>query len=733
MTTYNTPPVSWFFGRGTITRSNNRESPSAAKDDDDSSEHGPPPPAQHDDTLAGCASASPSWGMVSDHDDDQDDDTDLDGFNFVAVSTSLLMADRSVEHAASSSSSFGRGGGEEQDHDAKSTNKSSSLDHLVLENHLRGTAADAGVDVDINISDGHIDADRMSRILSEEERCEDTAFAPRAGHTNSTSSVHTHGNASDASVLTIPGTDSLPSDVGTIGDGEELLLFGEQGHGDDWGGASDDLEPREQPTARRRPPQMPLVHCFLKNLHNPQSFRRFRKVSDATDDEHEDPCGMNLLSSGVSVVDDDCGGGTDPTDASVCSAPAKMSANDARLWWWRSHSPRKQKFLLLLLVLAVVSAASWPVVNRQRALREAWEERLRLERDQTAKIYAESERLRSEMQILLEEAAMANAKAESLVREQERLLSERMVLERAAALAESERLRLLDQERAKRDTNQQQRSRRRPTDSGRGGGERSGGGWFFGGDDDDDEHEGCSGANSDDPNSYTLADNCWFKAKASIDFGSCGDETKDYFKDIWNGLWEENIGFGFYGFGSTSAHDGSAGAVEPYSTSREEEGKRRPGDNGEYYGREDYYYQATDDTYYPPQDPLKDLYSVLHSAGWSFVTKLTSLVADETATEVDSLSSSSEAVAFRGEWSKEEYKDVLSTLRAVALNNNRNDNHSDEEGRAGTTDSLPATQQVTRKGLLDAAAALASLSKASRESAESQQTTVEANDGAGEQ
>merc|ERR1712161_143074 len=27
------------------------------------------------------------------------------------------------------------------------------------------------------------------------------------------------------------------------------------------------------------------------------------------------------------------------------------------------------------------------------------------------------------------------------------------------------------------------------------------------------------------------------KAKANINLGSCGDDTKNFFKDIWNGLW----------------------------------------------------------------------------------------------------------------------------------------------------------------------------------------------------
>merc|ERR1712124_200998 len=82
----------------------------------------------------------------------------------------------------------------------------------------------------------------------------------------------------------------------------------------------------------------------------------------------------------------------------------------------------------------------------------------------------------------------------------------------------------------------------------------------------DDEYyeynEECFGHQEGKPTTFTIADNCWIKAKADINLGSCGGETKRYFSDIWNGLWED---WDYY-FDEPSLSD----FIEPYSTSSDD-------------------------------------------------------------------------------------------------------------------------------------------------------------------
>mmetsp|Transcript_19283 Transcript_19283/g.40617 ORF Transcript_19283/g.40617 Transcript_19283/m.40617 type:complete len:841 (+) Transcript_19283:171-2693(+) len=784
--TYNPPPTYWLFGRGNSSKSNNNNASSNKLAKQDLAENTAAPSPAQEETAAVDSSSPPllvsplpsppsssakqqqhhldNWKMVSDN-EDEDDDNDHEAFNFVPISNSLLMAGRAFDNVNANVASLlssGREGAEEND-DGKNTTNSCSRDGI------SSSFWNVGVDVDVNVNvneqqhhEGGVGVLIVNGIVGK-DGCQETE----------TDNIHINNNTNGASFLTLPGSDSLPSEIGTISyhddyedDDEDCPFLGEQGNKNDdknvdvdgrpgfsvdvdVDAVENDQELREE-APWQGPSRLPLVHRFLNDLHQ-QSRRRSRLPSDmnadvnATGDKNEDEIenasskdgGRNqrVPSTGVDAQNDDRSeaGTIDPSYSVAENTAAKLWPSlllplSSSSTFVLSSSARKPRFLLLLLVLFVISAASFAgnsVAKRQRKLQETWEERLRFEEHQTAKLYAETKRLQEGMQALLEEAAMANAKAESLAKEQERLLLERRILEQAVTSAD-ERLRLLEEEREKqqqKDSRQQQRSRRRNNDDADASSSSRGRfGWFF-----DDENENCRGHQDDDPSSFTLVDNCWFKAKASIDFGSCGDETKDYFKGIWNGLWEdlENL----YNFDSASGtiQDGStttAGAVEPYSTKREEEeeGQRRPRDNGQ--DDYQYQYQTTDDTYYPPEDPLKDLYSALHSAGHSFVAKLTRLMTEEAET-TDEDSESSKAVAFRGKLSEEEYKNVLSTLRAVAINNNRNKNGEWHNNTKTTTNSLVAIQQVTQKGLLDAADALTSLSKAWQENTKSQQLTVE--------
>jgi len=43
----------------------------------------------------------------------------------------------------------------------------------------------------------------------------------------------------------------------------------------------------------------------------------------------------------------------------------------------------------------------------------------------------------------------------------------------------------------------------------------------------------------DQPDDFTIIDNCWLKAKASVQFGPCSDETKNSFNDFKTNAWRE--------------------------------------------------------------------------------------------------------------------------------------------------------------------------------------------------
>eukprot|EP00537_Pseudo-nitzschia_pungens_P002167 CAMPEP_0172363238 /NCGR_PEP_ID=MMETSP1060-20121228/6656_1 /TAXON_ID=37318 /ORGANISM="Pseudo-nitzschia pungens, Strain cf. cingulata" /LENGTH=736 /DNA_ID=CAMNT_0013085941 /DNA_START=800 /DNA_END=3010 /DNA_ORIENTATION=+ len=709
-TNYNPPPASWFFGRGNSNNNNKNKNDEEKEKEENTKDSKHESTVPTEDLLEKAFSSpkpeeaamqtdsslplpskiySPDLGIVSDHEDDNEETAeeeaeadDHEGFNFIAVTNSLLMAGHSFEDVADQNNN----GATDKDED-KEVPRSSPKFFLPTE-HGRG----------VLIVDG-----------------EDEAAAHAPG---SSSNTNTNTNTNDASILTVPGSDSLPSEIGTIShpDESEDVFFGDpdsDAHDSDANtNANQSPGPAEVATVWDGSPLcLPLVHGFLKNLHQ-QSRRRLWLVAE--DDEQEDNQNPNAnanASEGGNPRRFDVPASVDRVVWWTTKAAARLRARPfSESAVMLSSSARKHR--LLLLVLIAISAASWTgraVWHRQKALQFSLRDRLRMEMMVTEQLTAEREQLRHELQELLEETAVAHARANSLVLEQERWLDEKRLLEKAAASAEAELERMKDAEEKRRQRweteearkhqnlskkKQQQRPRRKQDAFRTSSSDDDGGfSWFF-----DDANESCSGPRHDEQTSFTFADNCWFKGSVGIDLGPCGGESKDYFKGIWNGLWDDWGGFDFYGFDTSD----SMSALKPYTSSSRDEGPERDdsrrGQDGADGDPQLDSYPNTDDTYYPPQDPLKELYSIVHAAGQSVVTKLTQLVTEEPGDADET--SDPEAVAGLGEemaWSDGEYSKLLSSLRALT-----------KPGEKST--------RVTRTELVDTAAALASLSKAWQES-----------------
>mmetsp|Transcript_17091 Transcript_17091/g.39369 ORF Transcript_17091/g.39369 Transcript_17091/m.39369 type:complete len:714 (-) Transcript_17091:1960-4101(-) len=666
---YDSPPPSWFFSRGSsktsnanknatnnsntegeakqpafsanISRSDVSSSSSSAKIDQ---------PFSSQQRISGTSTnyTNADWGMVSDNEDD------YEGFNFVAVTKSLV--DLSYEQVTESK--------------------------VVTTNDGNGNEDSGSCQRGVLIVDG------LSSINSYEE------VVGNANH--------------EASELTIPGSDSLPSEIGSIGHhdyDDRDPLFGtiegvdppaeNPGHQNRSTGFPEFRPLTSRPSFSRIPSRMHTV-----------SIPRFttRKKNNCEDEGEDKSESGDTTWSSVKVIEE-----------RFVRAPLRLLSK-------RRLQRRTVSMFLVALLLAALSGRSY-VVN-QRKQREVWEERLRLEAEARERLQAEKEALRLEMELLQEEAAVATARAESLAMEQERLLIQREEAER-------ERTRLLkeENERLERERQNQQRRRQQPwrSDSEDGEGDF---GWSFG-----DDNENCSGkrGNKDGSTTFTVADNCWIKAKADIDFGSCGDESYNFFGDIWKGLWEDwEYYFDEPNSVATAAATSSAGA------NWQEEGR----EGGEQY---------QDDTYYPPQDPLQDLYSVIHTAGQSLVTKMSDFIADEIESSSRTVQDVEDAVSRRYsettktvseamEVAKEDMRDLskeaLLVLRAaVKKRSNGNNRGSDKTGAPPpnsnnkseygvpreevSTATKPRAQEVTRQELLDAAAAVATLSKTWQETTKS--------------
>jgi len=706
---YDPPPASWYNSdqeaekarseniteRDNSSSTERKNSPSSGTKDHSNNNNN-----NNNNSASNHHDSNTDWGMVSDNEEDEDE-----GFNFVAVSNSLLMIGRSFEH--------------------------------VLEN--KSPKEDTDVHFGAS-SDQHRGVLIMDGVGSD-----DGAIVGSTNHNNNNNN-NSNSNNTDASVLTIPGDDSLPSDIGTISHHEEDednedhsdTLFGVDAKFEGGRalvqGSQNQRGAMEEPYFQNYPP---LVHRFLKNL---QRTRRQRLVSDASDENG------GFQSSGISVVRNN-----DEEISMVWSvdAPEDRFGRSPRKFFSRGYS----LLIVSAVVLLTTAFAGRSFVVSQRNQIEAWEERLLKEEEATARLLAEKDSLRQEMEILLVEAVVATARADSLVREQERLLLQREESEKA----EKERSRLLQEQEQRKQQEQQNQKRRREQPWRSTSGESEGFEWFL-----DDSNEECSGHKDDGSSTYTIADNCWFKAKADINLGSCGGETKDYFRGVWNGLWKD---WDYYLNESTMSH-----ALEPYpasssnSESQEEKEKEkekeqngnqrndddnkidynRIGSGGDQQDREgdhddqgrDYEYQ--DDTYYPPQDPLQELYSVIHSAGQSFVNNFSKLMSDEVETTQNAAremektvsrrySDASQTISDTVETAKEDMRDLskeaLLALRAAIKKssgyqkkNSDNGTPPDDSFQSSTGEekeenSSPPTRRVTRKELFDAATALGLMSK----------------------
>lgn len=659
--TYNAPPASWFFSRGTkdnpnktgeqnISETNAQQAVSPPKRKGHSSIKTSTSPNRRN------SNTNTDFGMVSDNDEEDE----CEGFNFVAISNSLLMAGNSYEGNARGNESS------KEDADAHSHFGAGSDKH-------RGVLIMDGVDISL---DG----------------AQDTSM---------------NANPADTSVLTIPGSDSLPSEIGSIGhndDDEDHLLDGAlEQENQDQPGAMEENHSQNYP---------PMVHRFLKNL---QRNRRTRLVSDASDEN-----------AGVSVVGNDEEGSTAWYDD--FSMAWSVGSREDRFGFKSFLRGRNLTKVLAVSAMAIALACVSFVVSQ----RNHWEQRLQQEAEAMARLMAEKESLRQEVELLMEEATIATARADSLAREQERLILQKQEAERA----EKERIRMLQEKEQRKQKERRNQKRRKEQPWRSTSNDDDGFEWFF-----DDSNEECSGRRGDST-SFTIVDNCWFKAKADINLGSCGGETKDYFSSIWNGLWQdweyyfdEPTAVNAYPVGSSS--DGQSG--EQYSDSNSindyyqlESGDEKQDREGAY-SNQDRGYQYGDDTYYPPQDPLRDVFSVIHSAGQSFVNKLSNLMNDEVeaaetaAREMDEIArrkyaEASKTVADAMVVAKEDIRDLsqealLALRTAVQKSNSNNYQKTDEKGSPSSANAKegaspsPPTQEVTRKALFDAATAVTSLSK----------------------
>lgn len=660
--TYDPPPASWFFNRGSsIDRKPVQEQNSPAKNAQEKDEASSSSSPSNEFPFAGTndrrPNPGPEFGMVSDNDEDDDSH---EGFNFIAVSKSLLMVDPSFDPSSEDTKEPAK-----VETDAYSSEVGSEKHRGVLIVDGCGSVSDA------RSEDGSpvVDVDAQ--------------------------------NNPDSSMLTVPGTDSLPSEIGSISSGDGIPEQGGQNKPNE--DALEDPHLEDQPS---------LIHRFLNNL---QQNRRLRVVSDASDVDGGD---RGSVMSFVRNDDEDVSVAwtTNGIEDHFRGVPRKLA-------WRRWFLP-----VSIFGFLFATAFACHSFVVSQRKQKEAWEQRLREEKEAMARILAEKESLRHEMEMLVEEAAFATARAESLVREQARLILQKEEAEKA----EKERLRLLKEEEEKKQKDRQRR-REQPW---RSSNEESFG-WFF-----DDSEEDCSERRNDGSSSFTIVDNCWVKAKADVNLGSCSSDTKDYFNDIWSSLLGD---WKYYFDDSTSGNaldrysaGGSNGEVNSrlalpsgkqaidYDKSydrvgNEDDQQNRGGDSGDQ-GR---HYQYQDDTYYPPQDPLQDLFSAFHSAGQSFVNKLSNLVSDEVETShtiaremeetvsrryLEASQTISTAMEIAKEDMRELSKETLSVIRtAVQKGGSAMKSRTSQDAKDGTKHPPPPTQQVTMKGLFDAAAAVTTL------------------------
>ncbi|KAG7359085.1 hypothetical protein IV203_015674 [Nitzschia inconspicua] len=468
---------------------------------------------------------------------------------------------------------------------------------------------------------------------------------------SSTGGEENHGDDPDAASLSVPDSDNIPSDPGTIHGaggvgGEpggiarsnrnwEHLISDDEEDGDD-----DDEEEATASRGRRRRAQLTLKDIYPRVCHLVRSARD--AITTAFD-------------------------GTTNDDASSSEATTVVSSFPQFL--------RSAGIPLLVVAMAVLSVPGYSYY-RMAVMARKHEARWIELQEENARLQLQEERLRQEMESLQEEAAMAMAKATSLHREHEKW-------------------KLLN--------------------SVNGGADKD----FYFLDNDD-----C------DKDSFTVLDNCWIKAKANVRLGDCGDDTKDFFKDLWNSFWKLPFSWGSELYGDYGYDDPSGYyTMEPYSSSAcspssiEEECRQSEQESDEYDYRN------------AEEDPLGTVFAAVQSFGQSLSEKMSQLMRDEVATTRKAATELEDAIQKRFYQASTAISDamaatkkdmqalsqeVLTTLNAAVPNNNSP--KTDEQA------SSSKPQAVTRKGLFDAASALTSLSKTWNEAVASISTVASTNE-----
>lgn len=596
----------------------------------------------------GSKNSSTDWGMVSDNDDEEDDK----GFNFVAVTKSLLMESHSFEQVSENNN-------QDEEGEKKNTNNPAAAEEENEHSNGRG----------VLIVDGGEDDDNDH---------------------------HQFNNAnveSSAGTLTIPGSDIIPSDLDTISHQEEIEhLFG-AGHSDGSNNGTFDargtpvIEGEEDRNDGGGSQPQPLVHRFLQNLLSKNIVPNDDYDGDEEEDEDSDDDDFGEDNSILQMDDDD-----DPLIG--CHRYGRNVRRRVRSARLVERSTKRKNTVLKIAGVAVLTTSfvamiCWNVVNQQRQQQDEWKQRLLREEEEKTRLQAEKEVLRLEMEQLQEEAAVAWARADSLQKEQERM---KLLQEETEREEERRRKKEQDEElrRSKRRDScrkHRKRSYLNNDDNDRQNHRDDDFEWFF-----QDKNGACdSDGSSDDDgtSSFTLADNCWFKAKADIGFGNCGSTTKDFFNDIWDGLWHSSWDDWDNYFGGSGGSGRSNGAMEPYkfdvgSTSTSSgrnygekqkqniaagEGENRSNRIGsddytdtdnqqeqeqeqrKTYNDRNRYNRDNDDkegTAQREEDPFKELFSVFSSVGHTFATKFTELITDDAVETTRKVAKDLDSVARRG-------------------------------------------------------------------------------------
>jgi len=678
------------------------------------------------------------WGMVSgteaqedvdvdvdaDADADADADTDDEGFNFVAISESLLQEGRSFELVSQNNSNnnvtedgnvnvnvnedgnenVGKSDNSNSESNSDSNNSCGILivDGLIHENH--------------NHDDNTVDSNVVVGA---------TAGSTGAMITTINSNSIRIGNGSSG-ILTLPGTDSLPSDLDTISHGcceeegddndNDDALFGksndEEGNADNSGkGTTATATPKVR--VREGNETDPLIHRFLKNL--PQNTRRRLLLDDNN----------NINDGGDDVVveddDDDIregrGGGWFNMAMPVLIMMEEVLQSllhiliswnglishimstimDRRDDYYRhlarrriDHHLRRQRirgvsnvkimsimFISVVVITLSLMGRSYVVeeMNKLRQQEVEWKQRYLKGETERADLIAEQDTLRLEMvelqEELHEEAALAWRLAASLAQEQERMTALHLQeeIERAAVAAAATRRQEEEEKEEKRrngssrgdgdgdgDTGSHNRKRRR---------QRSGYNdqehdydfdWFFSNDNKNNDQKDCDADTNEKKNgdtssssttTITLADNCWVKAKANINLGSCGDDTKGFFKDIWNGLWYSSWDDWDTYFdtrspilplviNTTNTNTNSKEEEREEEQSNHDDDQPPPPPPPQHHHRDQNQYNKDGDNDDDDDDnsdpPIQDLFSVLSSVRQSFASKFSQLITDVEST-----------------------------------------------------------------------------------------------------